>query len=158
MFLTSNGLEVERKSLRMDLIALVLGFICTATAYAEASSALGVASARAGTKSAVASVEQADQILLDVAQNRVKVEALYADQERICDARFFVTRCLDEARGRRREAMSQLRAMEIEANRYKRRANVDGRDKALADSLREKPEHRENNDPVVDKVEEKEIE
>jgi hypothetical protein len=80
------------------------------------------------------SVAQADQRLAEVARERAGIEARFAARERECYAKFFVTRCLDEAKERRRSALAAQRAIEIEAEHFKRKAKVDERDKAMAEA------------------------
>ncbi|MDT1823270.1 hypothetical protein FPK54_27200, partial [Acinetobacter baumannii] len=50
------------------------------------------------------SPEQAEQRLAAVALERTAIEARYADREAVCYDKFFVNRCLDEAREVRRAA------------------------------------------------------
>ncbi len=78
------------------------------------------------------SVEQADQRLAAVARERAAIEARYAEREAVCYEKFFVNHCLDEAKERRRVALVAQRNIEIEADRYKRRAKVEERDKEIA--------------------------
>jgi hypothetical protein len=80
------------------------------------------------------SVAEADRKLAEAARARAQAEAAYAASEQACYARFFVTNCLDEAREKRRAAVAGLRAIEVEAERYKRRAEVDQRDRELAEA------------------------
>lgn len=77
------------------------------------------------------SVEQADQRLAAVAKERAAIEARHAEREAFCYEKFFVNKCLDEAQERRRAALSAQRAIEIEAERFKRRVKVDERDRAI---------------------------
>lgn len=80
----------------------------------------------------VASVVQADQQLAAVARERAAIEARFAERERVCYAKFFVNRCLDEAKERHRNALAAQRAIEIQAERFKRQAVVDERDRQMA--------------------------
>jgi colicin import membrane protein len=82
------------------------------------------------------SVAQADQRLATVASERAAVEARFAQRERTCYEKFLVTRCLDQAKERRRSALAQQRAIEIEAEHFKRKAKVEERDRALAQAER----------------------
>jgi predicted small lipoprotein YifL len=82
----------------------------------------------------VSSVAQADQQLAAVAQERAGIEARYAERERVCYDKFFVNRCLDEAKERRRSALAAQRAIEVQAERFKRQAVVDERDRKLAEA------------------------
>lgn len=80
---------------------------------------------------AIDSVERADRVLVDVSRQRTAVAVQYAQDQQACYAVFLMTRCLDAARERRRDATAQLRAPEIEANAFKRRTRVAERDQAL---------------------------
>ncbi|MET0209897.1 MAG: hypothetical protein ABW220_12705 [Burkholderiaceae bacterium] len=80
------------------------------------------------------SPEQAEQRLAAVAAERAAIEARYAEREVVCYDKFFVNRCLDEAREVRRAALVTQRAIEIEASHYLRRLKVDERDKAIAEA------------------------
>jgi hypothetical protein len=82
----------------------------------------------------VTSVAQADQQLAAVKRERAGIEARFAEREAECYKKFFVNRCLDEAKERRRSALSAQRAIEIQAERFKRQATVDERDRKLAEA------------------------
>jgi hypothetical protein len=84
----------------------------------------------------VTSVAQADQQLAAVARERAAIEARFAERERVCYDKFFVNNCLDEAKERRRNALAAQRAIEIQAERFKRQAIVDERDRNLAEADR----------------------
>ena len=84
----------------------------------------------------VTSVAQADQQLAAVARERAGIEARYAERERVCYDKFFVNNCLDEAKERRRAALAAQRAIEVQAERFKRQAAVDERDRNLAEANR----------------------
>ena len=59
-----------------------------------------------------------------IRQTRASEQALFTAQEIRCYARFAVTDCLDEVRGRKREVLADLRRQEISLNdaQRKRRA------------------------------------
>jgi len=80
------------------------------------------------------SVAQADARLAAVLAERAAIEARYAEREVVCYGKFFVTNCLDEAKERRRLALAAQRAIEVEAEYFKRKNKVDERDKAMAAS------------------------
>jgi hypothetical protein len=82
----------------------------------------------------VTSSAQADQQLAAVARERAAIEARFAERERVCYDKFFVTSCLDEAKERHRSALAAQRAIEVQAERFKRQANVDERDRKLAEA------------------------
>jgi len=84
----------------------------------------------------VTSVAQADQYLAAVARERAAIEARFAERERVCYDKFFVNNCLDEAKERRRNALAAQRAIEVQAERFKRQAVVDERDRNLAEADR----------------------
>lgn len=86
------------------------------------------------------SVEQADARLAEVAAARDKVNREFAADEQVCNEKFFVNYCLDEAKEKRRLALAGLRAVEVEANRYKRQAAVDKRDGELAERMKKDAE------------------
>jgi hypothetical protein len=81
-----------------------------------------------------ASVAEADRKLAEAARARAQAEAAYAATEHVCYTKFFVNSCLDEAREKRRAAVAGLRAIEVEAERFKRKADVDERDRELAEA------------------------
>jgi hypothetical protein len=84
----------------------------------------------------VTSVAQADQQLAAVARERAAIEARFAERERVCYDKFFVNKCLDEAKERRRNALAAQRAIEVQAERFKRQAVVEERDRNLAEADR----------------------
>jgi hypothetical protein len=82
----------------------------------------------------VSSVAQADAQLAAVARERTAIEVRFAERERVCYDKFFVTGCLDEAKERHRSALAAQRAIEVQAERFKRQAAVDERDRKLAEA------------------------
>lgn len=80
------------------------------------------------------SAEQAEQRLAAVALERAAIETRYADREVVCYDKFFVNRCLDEAREVRRAALVTQRAIEIDASLFLRRLKVEERDRAIAEA------------------------
>lgn len=80
------------------------------------------------------SVAEADRKLAEAARARREAEEAYAATEQLCYTDFFVNHCLDAAREKRRAAVAGLRAIEVEAERYKRKAEVDQRDRELAEA------------------------
>ncbi len=84
----------------------------------------------------VTSVAQADGQLAAVARERAAIEARFAERERVCYDKFFVNSCLDEAKERRRSALAAQRAIEVQAERFKRQAAVEERDRNLAEAER----------------------
>jgi hypothetical protein len=82
----------------------------------------------------VTSVAQADQQLASVARERAAIEARFAEREQVCYSKFFVNNCLDEAKERRRSALVAQRAIEVQAERFKRQAIADERDRQVAEA------------------------
>ena len=80
----------------------------------------------------IGSVEEADRRLAQVKDERAAIEARYAEREAVCYDKFFVNNCLEEAGERRRAALSAQRAIEIDAERYKRRVKVEEREREMA--------------------------
>lgn len=83
------------------------------------------------------SVAEADARLATVLRERAREEAAFSASEQVCYAKFLVNRCLGEAREKRRIALAGLRAIEVEANRFKRKATVDQRDREIAQAEKE---------------------
>ena len=79
------------------------------------------------------SVEQADARLAQVTKDRAQAEAEFSAAEQVCYTKFFVNNCIDKAKDKRRERLAALRAVEIEANHFKRKQAVDIRDRELED-------------------------
>ncbi len=77
------------------------------------------------------SVEQANATLEQVARDRAAVNDEFAASERVCYSKFFVNNCLDKAKEKRRVALSNLRAVEVEAQHFKRADSVARRDADL---------------------------
>lgn len=80
------------------------------------------------------SVAEADQRLAAVALERTAIEGRFVERERACYQKFFVTRCLDEAKERHRTALAAQHAIEVDAERFKRQVTVDERDRAMAEA------------------------
>ncbi len=83
------------------------------------------------------SVAQATRRLEEVKTERAATEAMFAASEQVCYAKFFVNNCLDAAKEKRRSKLALLRAVEVEAEYYKRKAAVDQRDREVAEAIRE---------------------
>lgn len=88
------------------------------------------------------SVEQADATLAEVERDRAAVHARFAAAEQVCYTRFFVNRCLDQAKEERRAALASLRTVEVEASHFKREHAVALRDAELAERLRKDQEEQ----------------
>jgi hypothetical protein len=85
----------------------------------------------------IQSVEAADRALADVGNERSRIGAQFANDQRACHENFFTTSCLDTAKERRRQALAQIRSVEIEANAFKRRAHAEEQDRILSDKRAE---------------------
>ena len=83
------------------------------------------------------SVEQATRKLEQVAAARERIEAEFAASEQVCYHKFFTTNCLDAAKEKRHTALVYQGAVEDEAQYYKRKANVDERDREVAKAIKE---------------------
>lgn len=86
------------------------------------------------------SVAEADATLARVAQERDAVNAEYAAAETVCYNKFFVNNCLDKAKEKRRVDLANLRALEVEAEHFKRADSVARRDADLAERARKDDE------------------
>ena len=81
---------------------------------------------------ATLSVEEADAKLKLAASEREAAENEFAARELECYSKFFVNNCLDKAKEKRRLILVRLRAVEAEANHFKRAESVRLRDIDLA--------------------------
>lgn len=78
------------------------------------------------------SVAEADRKLAQATRERAQAEAAFGASEQLCYAKFLVNNCLDKAREKHRLTLAGLRAIELEADHYKRQARADERDRELA--------------------------
>ena len=81
---------------------------------------------------ATLSIAEADAKLKLAASEREAAENEYAAREQECYTKFFVNNCLDKAKEKRRLILVRLRAVEAEANHFKRAESVRLRDIDLA--------------------------
>ncbi|WP_071326293.1 hypothetical protein [Janthinobacterium sp. 1_2014MBL_MicDiv] len=81
---------------------------------------------------ATLSVDEADAKLKLAASEREAAENEFAAREQECYNKFFVNSCLDKAKEKRRLILVRLRAVEAEANHFKRAESVRLRDIDLA--------------------------
>lgn len=107
--------------------------IIMAACFAHAAVAQDTAAAAHYPSGSIRSAEAADSALDEVARERAEVEQRFATEERACYSKFFATSCMDDAKERRRKARAQLRAVEVEANAYKRQARATEREQTQAD-------------------------
>ncbi len=63
---------------------------------------------------------------------RHRLSEVFAEQERSCSQQFLVTSCLDDARARRREALTPLRERELRLDEAERQAKAEQRRQAIA--------------------------
>ncbi len=84
-----------------------------------------------------ASVAQATRRLEEVRAERAAAEAAFAASEQVCYTKFFVNNCLDAAKEKRRSRLAVLRAIEVEAEYFKRKAAVDQRDREVAQAIKD---------------------
>ena len=103
--------------------------MAVASAAGQASGGSVAAKYPAGS---IASVEAADSALAEAAIERDAAERRYATEQSNCYSKFFATSCMDEARERRRKALADIRAVEVQANEFKRRERAAERDREVA--------------------------
>ncbi len=72
----------------------------------------------------ISSVAKADEILDVVDQAKKNIEARLYNEKLICNDRFFVYDCYDEAESRKRVDMRAITMLEVEAKRYKRADDI----------------------------------
>ena len=115
-----------------DVSTSASGAMATGTADPNATVRLTAEISARYPANTIDSVARASSALRDVASARVQVETQLARDERACMPAFLTTRCLDQARERRRTALGRLQPIEIEANTYMRRARLDERERTQA--------------------------
>jgi colicin import membrane protein len=81
----------------------------------------------------IVTAELAAQALSDATARRTMIEQDYVRTQGVCFEQFFMTACNDRGKERRRIALAEVRAVEVEANYINRRDRADQRDKALAE-------------------------
>jgi len=122
----------------MAMLSIVaVAFSASACAQAQASSAQQQETAAASVvqrypAGSIASVEEADKALADVERERTLANTHYMQEQADCYPKFFTTNCLDNAKERHRIVLSKLKAIEVEANAFKRKEKVIERDRSLA--------------------------
>jgi hypothetical protein len=100
----------------------------------------------------VTSVEQADTVLEAVSLSKAQIDWRYKQKEQICYTRFFVNHCLLSAKNEKRVDLAQVKKMEVEANRFKRKDNVEQMDRALAEKNLANPLPDPDKSPESDAV------
>ncbi|HWW69915.1 MAG TPA: hypothetical protein VN089_08245, partial [Duganella sp.] len=109
------------------MIAVAMAVVLAAPAVAQEATSMAPSSH---------SVAEADATLARVAKERETVNAEYAASEAVCYDKFFVNNCLDKAKEKRRVELANLRALEVEAEHFKRADSVARRDADLAERAR----------------------
>lgn len=79
----------------------------------------------------ITSVEQADQALRDVQLARAQIDWRFHQKEQICYDNFFVNSCLLDAKNERRTDQARVKRVEVAANFFKRRHQVEEMDRNL---------------------------
>ncbi len=90
--------------------------------------------------SSIDSVGKADAAIADAGREKARVESEYRTSSRACMDRVLVNSCLETARDLHRKRLSEIGAVEVEANRFKRR---DKQDRLDADRARKDAEDEE---------------
>lgn len=83
------------------------------------------------------SVAEAERKLASVATQTAAIEAEFLASEQECYRRFFVNSCLDKAKEKRRSALAYQKAIDIEAQHFRRKAVADQRDREVARAVAE---------------------
>lgn len=76
--------------------------------------------------------EDANRAGDDVRKMHALIDTQFTEEQKACYSKFFATACLNDAKERHRIAVARIRSIEIEVNKFKRLANVQAREKALA--------------------------
>jgi colicin import membrane protein len=124
--------SIIRKTLFLSVAGIVL---------AQVAQAQSMAVVERYPSGSIRSEERADQALKDIEAERHVVDARFAENERACYGRFFATDCLQKAKDQRRDALTRMRPIEIEANTFKRRARVEAREKEAAERAAKREAH-----------------
>ncbi len=131
----------HRFAISSSLLASVAGallFATTVDVRAQAAAASIDSLRERFPAASIDSIEKADAALSSTSGAKVRVEKDYKDAARACIAKILVNACVDEARAQRRKRLADIDAVEIEANRFKRRDRADRleADKAKRDAER----------------------
>lgn len=89
---------------------------------------------------AAASAQDAGVERERITAERAKVEAAFGEQEKACYGKFSVNDCVDAARGKRRQALADLRRQEIHLNDAQRKRKADERLRELEQRKAEQPQ------------------
>lgn len=114
----------------LRICAALVAALCVATVVAPAFAGSEPV-ARRYPPGAIHSVQQAKQALADVSAERAAVESRFSAEQSNCYSKFFASSCMDQAKERRRAALEQLRAVEVNANLFLRRDRAEQRDREV---------------------------
>ena len=117
-----------RRALRIGALAVLAGLGACTTVLLPPNITPVVAPSR--------SVDEARARLSRAATERAAAEAEFSASEQVCYSRFFVNSCLDDAKEKRRSALAMVRALEVEAEYYVRKAEVDQRDREVEQAVK----------------------
>ena len=135
---------------RSILLALLLALSFTG-AYAQDSSQPLAERYPSGS---IDTTDKAKAALDDVAQARIDVDRVYANQRVACYDKFFATSCLNDVRETRRAAMLKIRKIEIEANAFLRKEKAAERDRALVEREAKAKQQPDRSLPITGKTRE----
>lgn len=97
----------------------------------------------------IKTVEQAERALADADRERDAVQARYAQEEQRCNPKFFSSSCIEDANEARRNALREVRAVEVDANKVVRQAKATSRDEALAEKREKEGASRAERDAAA---------
>lgn len=125
-----------RRVLRLALIVASVGLASACSVFYPAAAKVDAPLPASGMRldwpyGSIVTVEQAAQALKEATVRREKIEQDYVRAQGVCFDQFFMTACNDRGKERRRIALAEVRAVEVEANYINRRDRADQRDKSL---------------------------
>lgn len=94
----------------------------------------------------------AEQALRAAEEARIAIAARYRSDELPCYDRFFVTRCVDAGRERRRIALAEVRSVEVEADYIQRRERADQRDREIQERIAQEKADAPQRQKVAEKT------
>jgi colicin import membrane protein len=122
-----NPLHAGRGLMRAALIA---SMSCVAPAFAQADSAAS-SSLVQRYSGRIGSADVAERALAEVTKERSGIDKRFAAEQHACFDDFFANSCVDKAKERRRQALEELRKVEVEANAFLRQTRANEKDMAL---------------------------
>lgn len=113
--------------------------LCAGFAHAQTApiSAAAIALGERYPQASITSNAQAQAALRVAGDASAQAQWSAYEQEVQCQGRFFVTSCVKEVQGELRAAMAQIKRVEVEANRYLRRAKDAEREQRRQDAQRQ---------------------